>query len=175
MESMSAVLHRAKTTTALMGVASLVLGLVMFASPLLVAYFATMALGGVLAASGIATLVGYFRNREVSSGVDALIGTLELVFGLIVLLMPALFVNWLVVMVGLFMIFSGVGDLVDARAMSEMGVSFSWTATILAVLTIAFGAVVIWAPFAFLDAMFVVAGFGLVFNGITELVAAFKM
>lgn len=175
METMSAVLHRAKTTTALLGVASLVLGLIMFVSPLLVAFFATMALGAVLAASGVGTLVGYFRNRELSSGIDAAFGALELAFGVIVLLMPGLYVNWLVVMVGMFMIVSGVGDLIDARALAKQGASFSWAATILAVLTIAFGVVVIWAPFAFLDAMFVVAGFGLVFNGVTELIAAFKM
>lgn len=175
MESMTAVLHRAKLTTALMGVSSLVLGLVMFVSPLLVAFFATMALGAILAASGVATLVGYFRNREVSSGVDAAFGAVELLFGILVLLTPAFYVNWLVVMVGVFMLFSGVGDLIDARALAKQGASFSWAATVLAVLTIAFGVLVIWAPFAFLDAMFMIAGFGLVFNGITELVTAFKM
>ena len=34
---------------------------------------------------------------------------------------------------------------------------------------------VVASPFALVDLMFSIAGFGLVFNGVTELVAAFRM
>ena len=47
--------------------------------------------------------------------------------------------------------------------------------TVLAVLTVIFGVLVVASPFALVDLMFSIAGFGLVFNGVTELVAAFRM
>lgn len=172
---MHSTLQRTRTTTILMGVASLVLGLVVFSNPAGVALLVTSVVGAVLAVAGAVTLVGYVRDREQASQLDFFIGLVELVFGGILWAWPALFVNWIVVVIGVFILFSGIGDLVEARAFARLGSPSAGMATLLAVLTIVFGVVVVGSPFAFVDVTFAIAGFGLVFNGVTELVAAFRM
>lgn len=170
---MKSTLRRARTTTIFMGVASLVCGLVVLLNPTSVALFLTSLIGGVTAVAGIVTLLGYLRDRALGSQLDLLVGLVELVFGAILWIWPALFVNWIVVVAGVLILFSGIGDLVDARALAAAGLPRGGLATALAVLTIAFGLLVVASPFALVDVMFAVAGAGLVFNGVTELVAAF--
>ena len=166
--------QRARATTALMGVASLLCGIVVLLNPTGVALFMTSAIGAVLAAVGVVTIVGYVRRRAASGGLDLTIGIVELVFGAALFSMPAVFVNWIVVVVGVFILFSGFGDLMEARALSAVDAPFAGAGTIMALLTIAFGVLVVISPFALVDLAFGVAGAGLVFNGVTELVAAFK-
>ena len=167
--------QRARATTALMGVASLLCGIVIFLNPAGVALFLTSLFGGVLAVTGAITLVGYARARDVSTQSDLFVGLVELVFGAILWFWPGLFVNWLVVIMGVFILFSGIGDLAEARSLAALGAPAAGMGTVLAVLTIIFGVLVVASPFALVDLMFSIAGFGLVFNGVTELVTAFKM
>lgn len=165
--------QRTKTTMVLTGIASLVIGFFLFSNPTGVALFATSLFGGVLAIAGVMTLIGYARARDQASQADLLIGLIELVFGAILWTWPAMFVSWLVVLIGVFILFTGIGDLVEARAIAALGAPTT-AATLMAALTIVFGFVVMGAPFAFVGVMFAIAGCGLVFNGVTEIVAAFK-
>lgn len=167
--------QRARTTTGLMGVASLLCGIVVLLNPTGVALFMTSAIGVVLAVVGVATVLGYVRRREASGGLDLTIGLIELVLGAALASMPAVFVNWVIVVAGVFILFSGFGDLMEARALAVVGAPFAGAGTLMALLTIVFGVLVVVAPFALVDLALAVAGVGLVFNGVTELVAAFKL
>lgn len=167
--------QRARTTVVLMGIASLLTGVVILLNPAGVALFLTALFGGVLAIAGAVTLVGYARARDVSTQSDLFVGLVELVFGAILWFWPGMFVNWLVVIVGVFILFSGLGDFAEARSLAALGAPAAGMGTVLAVLTVIFGVLVVASPFALVDLMFSIAGFGLVFNGVTELVAAFRM
>lgn len=167
--------QRARTTVILMGIASLLTGVVILLNPAGVALFLTALFGGVLAIAGAVTLVGYARARDVSTQSDLFVGLVELVFGAILWFLPGMFVNWLVVIVGVFILFSGLGDFAEARSLAALGAPAAGMGTVLAVLTVIFGVLVVASPFALVDLMFSIAGFGLVFNGVTELVAAFRM
>ena len=165
--------QRARTTVILTGIASLLTGVVILLNPAGVALFLTALFGGVLAIAGAVTLVGY--ARDVSTQSDLFVGLVELVFGAILWFWPGMFVNWLVVIVGVFILFSGLGDFAEARSLAALGAPAAGMGTVLAVLTVIFGVLVVASPFALVDLMFSIAGFGLVFNGVTELVAAFRM
>lgn len=167
--------QRARTTTFLMGVASLLCGIVVLLNPTGAALIMTSMVGAVLAVVGVVTIVGYFRRRATSGGLDLVTGIVELVLGAALLSMPAVFVSWIVVVVGVLILFSGFGDFMDARALASVDAPFAGTGTLMAVLTIVFGVIVVISPFALVDLAFAIAGVGLVFNGVTELVAAFKM
>ena len=171
---MKIIFRRTRTTALVMGVASLVLGLVVFTNPTGVALFLTSMVGAVLAVMGVVTLVGYLRERSAASQFDLLCALVELVFGALLWLAPGFFVNWLVVVVGVFILFTGFGDLMDARALSAAGSDSTGVNTLMGVLTLVFGLVVVAAPFALVDMMFSIAGVGLVFNGVTELWATLR-
>ena len=84
--------------------------------------------------------------------------------------MPGAFVSWiLIVVVGVLILFSGFGDLMEARALSAVGAPFAGAGAVMALLTIAFGVLVVVSPFALVDLAFGIAGAGLVFDGVTEL------
>ena len=166
--------RRTRTTPIVTGVASLVLGLVVFTNPTGVALFLTSVVGAVLAAMGAVTLVGFARERDVASRLDLFWGLTELVFGALMWVWPGFFVNWLVVIVGIFVVFTGLGDPADARALARLGSEAAGVNTLMAVLTLVFGVVVVAAPFVLVDVMFGVAGVGLVFSGVTELWACLR-
>ena len=171
---MKIVFRRTRTTALVMGVASLVLGLVVFTNPTGVALFLTSIVGAVMAVMGVVTLLGYLREREVASQVDLFCGVAELVFGALLWIWPGFFVNWVVVVVGVFILFTGLGDVMDARELSRMGSDAASVNTLMGILTVIFGLVVVAAPFALVDMMFAIAGVGLVFNGVTELWAVLR-
>ena len=166
--------RRTRTTSLVMGVASLVLGLVVFTNPTGVALFLTSMVGAVMAVMGVVTLLGYLRERAVASQIDLFCGVAELVFGALLWIWPGFFVNWLVVVVGVFILFTGLGDLMDARELSRAGSEAASVNALMGVLTVIFGLVVVAAPFALVDMMFAIAGVGLVFNGVTELWAVLR-
>ena len=171
---MQSMFQRARSTTALMGVASLLCGVVVLLNPTGVALFMTGAIGAVLAVVGVVTILGYARRRASSGGLDLTFGIVETVIGVALVSMPGAFVSWIVVVVGVLILFSGFGDLMEARALSAVGAPFAGAGTVMALLTIAFGVLVVVSPFALVDLAFCIAGAGLVFNGVTELVAALK-
>lgn len=167
--------RRARLTVALTGAASLLCGIVVLINPTGVALFMTSLIGAVLAVTGVVTLVGYARRRDVSGAFDLAAGVVELLLGLALWGAPEFFVGWLVVMIGVFVLLSGFGDLAEASALRSLDAPFAGGETLIAVLTIVIGALVVVSPFALVDLAFAVAGVGLVFNGVTELVSAFKM
>ena len=88
--------------------------------------------------------------------------------------MPGFFVNWIVVIVGVFILVMGLGDLSVAWTAYRARAPFATGKLIMAIVTVLVGFFVIVSPFAFVDMAFIIAGIGLVINGVTELVAALK-
>ena len=166
--------QRSKQDLILIGIVSIVLGIIMLLNPTGVARFAVTAVGVVLLVLGIATFIGYIRNGDAGSQVDLFTSIIEIVFGIVLLMWPDMFVNWLVVIIGAFILVAGVGDLSDASIALRIGAPFATGKMVLAVLTIVLGFLVIVSPFAFVNMAFTIAGVCLLVNGVTELISAFK-
>lgn len=166
--------QRSKMSTILVGVASLVLGVILFMNPTGVAVFAVSIMGVILLVLGVVTLIGYIREGDAGSQTDFFISLVEIIFGAVLLLWPGTFVNWLVFFIGVFILVTGVGDFSDARVASRLGLPHATVKMVLAVITIVLGLLVTFSPFTFVDVAFTIAGVGLVINGITEIIAAFE-
>lgn len=166
--------QRSKQDLILIGIVSIVLGIIMLLNPTGVARFVVMAVGVVLLVLGIVTFIGYIRDGDSSSQVDLFTSIIEIIFGIVLLMWPDMFVNWLVVIIGAFILVAGVGDLSDANIAMRIGAPFSTGKMVLAIITIVLGFLVIVSPFAFVNMAFTIAGVCLLVNGITELISAFK-
>lgn len=166
--------QRSKTNTILVGVASIILGIVLFMDPTGAAIFAVTLAGIILIVLGVVTLINYIRAGNAGSQVDFFVSLVEIIFGAVLLFWPDYFVNWLVFILGIFIIVTGVGDFSDARIASRLGSPHATVKLVLAIITIVLGVLVTFSPFTFVDVAFTIAGVGLVINGITELVAAFQ-
>ena len=163
-----------KLNSIVSGVASIVMGVVLWSNPTGVALMAVSIVGVVLLVLGAVSLFNYFRPGGEKTQLNLFIGIAELVFGAILWFMPGFFVNWIVVIVGVFIVVMGLGDLSVAWGVYRVAGSFAMGKLIMAVLTVLVGLFVIVSPFAFVDLAFVIAGIGLVINGVTELIAAYK-
>ena len=163
-----------KLNSIVSGVASLVMGVVLFSNPTGVALMAVSIVGVILLVLGAVSLFNYFRPGGDGTQVNLFVGIAELVFGAILWFMPGFFVNWIVVIVGIFILVMGLGDLSVAWTAYRARAPFAMGKFIMAAVTVLVGFFVIVSPFAFVDMAFIIAGIGLVINGVTELIAAFK-
>ena len=162
-----------KLTSIVMGAASLILGVMLFTNPTGAALLVTRIVGIVILVPGVIALVNYLMKGS-QTPMDLFVGVAETVIGAVLTLFPGAFVNWLVVIAGVFILVMGLRDLSVARYAAGAGASFANSQTIMAIISMVFGLLVIVSPFAFVDIAFIIAGIGLVVNGVTELIAVFK-
>lgn len=165
---------RSKATTLITAIVAIILGIVLLMNPTGVALALTYVVGIVLIVLGVVKLIGYIRAGDSGSQVDFIVSIVEIVVGAIVCIWPDVFVNWLVVIVGVLIVVMAVGDIADARTASKLGAPFATGKLVLAVISLVIGVVVIISPFAFVDLAFTIAGIALIVYGVSEFIAALK-
>ncbi|MCH3943551.1 MAG: DUF308 domain-containing protein [Atopobiaceae bacterium] len=169
-------LKRTKATVIVMGVALLVLGVAIFVNPASATMFITLLLGWVLVITGVYTLAMCFAHRlPVLSQADLLIGLLELIPGVLILAWPGFFVLYLSVILGVIILVTGVNDLSEAMVEKNLGIEDWWKVLVAGILTILLGVLLFMSPFAFANAVMMIAGIALVFDGVTEIITGFRM
>jgi uncharacterized membrane protein HdeD (DUF308 family) len=175
---MDRILKRTKTGLIITGVVLALLGVVMFMRPVLALTMIILIAGWMLFILGAVTLIDSFvhrkdRNSSLSMGIVG--GVLELIIGLCIIIVPAMFAVYLYIMMGIIVIITGIGDIVEASGMRKAGLSNWGVALALGLLTVILGVFVVIAPFAFLWAVTVITGVALLFDGITEIIAGITM
>lgn len=168
--------RRTKATVILTGIALLVLGIAMFVSPIGATLLIVQICGWTLVVVGALTLLNCWRRHtQELRQADLLIGFLELVPGGLMLATPETFVAFVYVLIGVYILVTGVNDLIEANAVRSLGFPGAGWRYVLAVLTLLAGAAVVWSPFAMAELVMLVAGLALIFDGITEIVAGARM
>ena len=152
-------------------IASLILGIVLCINPSGMAILVTRVVGIVLIVLALATFIGYMRNKGKKDLVFAIV---EAIFGVLLTVAPSAFVSWIAIIIGAFILVTGVGDLMATYAAYKLQSPYATVKLVMAVITIVVGFVVIVAPFAFVDVAFIIAGVGLIINAVTEIVAIIK-
>ena len=85
------------------------------------------------------------------------------------LLKPEFVIRLIPVIVGIIIILHGIYDLQQAVYLCRAKYSFWWLALLFAVLTVAFGGVLIWNPFEAMNIAVKFIGVFLVFDGVSDL------
>ena len=165
----SSILRRNKIVTVVLGIAIVALGVAVIANPDGATLLVTRIVGWVLVGMGAIGLVGsLFRGIKAASPVDLVIGGLQLVFGILIAVMPKTFASALFIVLGAVVLLSGIGTISDALAARSLGIGlWSW-AFICGIATLALGALIIAAPFAFAEALTIVAGISLIISGLGQ-------
>ena len=89
--------------------------------------------------------------------------------GVWILLKPEFVIRLIPVIVGIIIILHGIYDLQQAVYLCRAKYSFWWLALLFAVLTVAFGGVLIWNPFEAMNIAVKFIGVFLVFDGVSDL------
>lgn len=165
-----------KLGTIVSGVALAAMGIILFTNPQSAMLTITVMLGWVLVIMGIVSLASALtRWSVILSTADLYAGIVELLFGVLLVNIPGFFVTWIFILLGIFILVSGLNSLYGANALQALGLPSAGTAKIGAILAIVLGVLVLFSPGLFADTTMVICGIALVCCGIVRIVDGVRM
>ena len=165
-----------KLGTIVSGVALAAMGIILFTNPQSAMLTITVMLGWVLVIMGIVSLASALtRWSVILSTVDLYAGIVELLFGVLLVSIPGFFVTWIFILLGIFILVSGLNSLYGANALQALGMPSAGSAKAGAILAIVLGVLVLFAPGLFADTAMVICGIALVYCGIVRIVDGVRM
>ena len=165
-----------KLGTIVSGVALAAMGIILFTNPQSAMLTITVMLGWVLVVMGIVSLASALtRWSVILSTADLYAGIVELLFGILLVNIPGFFVTWIFILLGIFILVSGLNSLYGANALQALGLPNAGTAKVGAILAIVLGVLVLFSPGLFADTTMVICGIALVYCGIVRIVDGVRM
>lgn len=165
-----------KLGTIVSGVALAAMGIILFTNPQSAMLTITVMLGWVLVVMGIVSLASALtRWSVILSTADLYAGIVELLFGILLVNIPGFFVTWIFILLGIFILVSGLNSLYGANALQALGLPRAGTAKVGAILAIVLGVLVLFSPSLFADTTMVICGIALVYCGIVRIVDGVRM
>lgn len=165
-----------KLGTIVSGVALAAMGIILFTNPQSAMLTITVMLGWVLVVMGIVSLASALtRWSVILSTADLYAGIVELLFGILLVNIPGFFVTWIFILLGIFILVSGLNSLYGANALQALGLPRAGTAKVGAILAIVLGVLVLFSPGLFADTTMVICGIALVYGGIVRIVDGVRM
>lgn len=168
---MERILKRIKTNVLVSSLLDIVIGAVLMIWPDMSLKAACIAIGAVLLAGGVTKLISYFFHRD-----DSLFSYINLIFGIIItllgawiMLQPDQILKMVPILVGIIIVIHGIQDLQQAVTLCKGKYEKWWMALILGLLTVGFGALLIWNPFTANEVFVRCIGFFLIYDGISNL------
>ena len=133
----------------------------------------SLVVGVFFIATGVAVLIGYAAKRaeNVVGSNRLLIGVILVSIGIFAIVKTELIVSMVPFILGFIVVASGVNKLQTFIDLKRLGYAGGIPTLVLSVLNIAFGIVLIANPFEAMEVLIRVIGAGLIFSGITDLVA----
>jgi uncharacterized membrane protein HdeD (DUF308 family) len=169
-------MKRSKSSVVLTGIASVLMGLIFFTNPSGATVALTRLIGWISIALGILTLIASFRDHSpIGSSVDFYGGLASLIFGLLLALQPALFVAWVFILIGIFIVVEGFNMMLAANVGRAAGLPGASAQTAIAVVLMILGIIVSGSPFAMINLAGFIAGITLIVNGIADIARSTKM
>lgn len=170
-------LKNVKWSSVLSSIAFIVIGLLVIIYPNLSATVVAYIIGIGFAIFGVINIFAYFMLdiQDTLNRNDFVVGLMALIFGIMVIFKQDLIASLIPLILGLIIMTSGFAKLQRAVISKRIGYSDSMIYIILALISIAFGIVIIF----FLNGddmasiLFIVIGVGLVYCGISDLFANF--
>lgn len=158
---------------AVMMVAGLVLIIFPSATQRTIAYIVSV----VLVVFGVVHLLRYFKKTDVDGdGVKDSNSPFDLILGVVLIvlagLVAKLFISFIPIVLGIFIIISGLLKLEQGFTLKRAGSADSKFVMIVAGVTIAVGLLAVFNPFATGNVLLMILGIGMLFSGITDLIAA---
>ena len=125
----------------------------------------------LVATGGVYVGLQFVRSKETAAALpyEAVLGVVLAVVGVWLLLTPDLLMALLNYILGVLLLIHAVLDLQGALNLRAGGARRWWAAAILGALTAALGALLLWNPFAGIDALLMLMGLALIYDGVSDL------
>lgn len=158
------------------GIISIAIGITIVVVPDLTLPLVIQGLGALMFIDGlVALLINYFaKTKKQSIFLIVPRGTTNLIFGVILLLFPALMVNLFVFLIGFILIFAGFTQFASQISGRSL-IGTSWLILIISVLAMIAGIIFIIKPFESAETMLTVFGVIIGLYGLGEVIWSFKL
>ncbi len=174
---MSALLRQRKTSSIIIALISILLGVTLMMYKSEAVKLIVMVSGVALMALGLYYIIVYFarRSRIAMLQIELLLGVVLLLLGIWMTAKPASVIGLLQYVAGAIILVHGVVDLQAALNIRRGGFERWWVSLILALVTMLLGAIIIIDPFSALDALLILIGIVLIFDGLSDLYIIFRI
>lgn len=169
---MKGFLNTRRVSSALSAICFVALGVVLVAWPDLSRIWICRVLGAALLLSGGSFVISHFwkaTGAKVVFQFDLIVGVVLAIAGVWLFTTPDLIVTFIQYILGVILVVHGIIDAQGAWNLRSGGSAW-WYALLLAVITIAFGAVILWNPFATINALLILVGIALIYDGLSDLI-----
>jgi len=173
---MNSILQQQRRSTVAAALVTIILGVVLIAWPDRSIRFLCSMLGALLLITGIVYILGWIARRRDGFPVYALIpGVVLAGIGLWLLAVPQSVVALIQYICAAVILFHGVLDLQSAAAMLKMRISYSWVELLLALATVGLAVVIFLNPFGTVEALVMLIGWVLIYDGASDLWIVFRL
>lgn len=175
---MKGFLNSRRVSCALSALCFIALGVFLLVWPDLSRIWICRLLGAALLVTGGVYVISHFVKSKGAAAVfqyDLILGVILAIVGVWLLTTPDLIITFLQYILGAILIIHGVIDLQGALNLRSGGSTHWWPACLIALITLALGAIVIWNPFASINALLMLVGIALIYDGVSDLVILFHL
>ena len=171
MRIMERILKRIKTNVMVSALICVALGVILVVWPGLSVRVVCMAIGAVLVVNGISRLLNFIFGRDgsVFSQMNLVMGIIITVIGGWILLQPNTIIAMIPILVGIIIVIHGINNLQQTVSLCQSRYDKWWVALLLALITIGFGILLIFNPFAAVDTLIRFIGLFLIYDGVSDI------
>ncbi len=146
-------------------------GITLVAWPDISSKLVCIGFGCVLALTGAANLITFFVRRDGSllSQINMVAGIVLLVLGGWIIFDPGVLIRIIPVVIGAIIAVHGGHNVLQAAELYKEKYDKWWVALLLGIVTIGFGALLIYNPFEAVSTMIVLIGIMLIYDGISDI------
>ena len=173
---MKTILHEQRMSSIAAALVTILLGVVLIWWPDRSVNFLCMLLGVSIFITGIIYILGWLaRRREGVPAFFVLPGVILCALGIWLMTSPASVIKLIQYIFGAILIFHGVVDLQGSVALMRQKWGRWWVDLLLALLTVALGALILLNPFGTFAALVVLIGAALIFDGVSNLCIIWRL
>ncbi len=168
---MERILKRIKTNVMVSAFICMTLGIILVVWPGLSVKVVCMAIGVVLLIPGISRLMNFIFGRDgsVFSQMNLIMGIIITVIGGWILFQPGTIIAMIPILVGIIIVIHGINNLQQTMSLCQSRYDKWWVALLLALVTIGFGVLLIFNPFAAVDTLIRFIGIFLIYDGVSDI------
>lgn len=154
-------------------ISAIIVGILLVIWPETAIIYLVMTIGVIFAISGIIALIRYYIHRNMIGYNYPLLGLGSLLLGIWLFIMPTFFINILMYILGILVVFAGINMFVNLNAASRWSMvpGYFYITPILIILA---GIVVLINPFAAATIPFIVLGISSLVYGVINMVNTIK-
>lgn len=163
-----------KWSMLVMGIISLITGILILRNPYTAVETIIRIIGYILIAAGISAVLGYLfdKNKGLSSYGDIIIGVIILAIGLVLAFSPGTFIGFVGWIFSIILAIHGISDIIEGVSSKKYD-DLKWTHTLLmGLICIGFAAVIFWNPFSTVPSLMILVAVALIIDGLMSILIA---